>query len=190
MNANKRKDPNTIILGSGNLYFAEFNTATGMPTRANLCKDENRLGYIKGGASLEYSAESTVVSDDLQKVSKTRISSAEATFKSGILTWNGIVLATICATATVDETTESGYRHVKIGGAGSDNGKSYALCFHHEDPEDGDIWLVMRAKGTGSFELNFAQDDGSVLDAEFTCLSQDANGTLVDYVEEIGTTTP
>ena len=41
-----------ITLGSGKLYVAEY-TGT-VPEVATLCVEENRLGYISGGATLEY----------------------------------------------------------------------------------------------------------------------------------------
>lgn len=62
---------------------------------------------------------------------------------------------------------------------------AYALCFHHTDKVDGDVWLVVRAVNQGGFSLAFAKDEETVIDAEFTCLPQDAEGTLIQYIEEI-----
>ena len=89
----------------------------------------------------------------------------------------------MCSTARVTE--EGGIRKVKIGGVGNHNGKSYALCFHHVDKIDGDVWVVVRAVNQGGFSLAFAKDKETVIDAEFKCLPQDTEGTLIEYVEEI-----
>ena len=42
-----------IILGSGDLYYAEFDGAT-IPEDSTLEVEEKRAGHIKGGASIEY----------------------------------------------------------------------------------------------------------------------------------------
>jgi len=47
-----KRDGKTITLGSGKFYLQEYTDA--MPTVDTLCKDENLLGWIKGGAALEY----------------------------------------------------------------------------------------------------------------------------------------
>ena len=38
-----------IILGSGKMYFQEFNGQT-IPETTEICTEENRLAYIQGGA--------------------------------------------------------------------------------------------------------------------------------------------
>lgn len=121
------------------------------------------------------------------KVVKTIVTEEEATFKSGILTWNGKTLAQLCSTARVTES--EGIRTVKIGGIGNHDGKSYAICFHHEDKIDGDVWIVIRGVNQGGFSLAFAKDKETVIDAEFKCLPQDEEGTLIQYVEKMSTNT-
>ena len=70
-------------------------------------------------------------------------------------------------------------------GVGNHNGKSYALCFHHIDKADGDVWIVIRGVNQGGFSLAFVKDKETVIDAEFKCLPQDDEGTLIQYIEEI-----
>ena len=82
-------------------------------------------------------------------------------------------------------TESEGIRNVKIGGVGKHNGKSYALCFHHVDKADGDVYIVIRAVNQGGFSLAFVKDKETVIDAEFKCLPQDKEGTLIQYHEEI-----
>ena len=50
-----KRDKKTITLGSGKIYLQLFSEA--MPTVEDLCKEENLLGDIKGGAALEYTQE-------------------------------------------------------------------------------------------------------------------------------------
>ena len=177
----KKRDAEVITLGSGDLMIKEYNDV--MPAYTDFDVDTDLLGRIQGGATLEYKGEWYEAKDDTGKAVKTIITEEEATLKSGVGTWNGKTLAKLCATARVTE--KDGIRIVKIGGVGNQDNKSYALCFHHTDKVDGDVWLVVRAVNQGGFSLAFAKDKETVIDAEFKCLPQDDEGTLIQYVEEI-----
>ena len=177
----KRTETKTITLGSGNLLCKEYTDS--MPAYSDFSDTDDLLGRIQGGATLEYKGEWYEAKDDTGKVVKTIITEEEVTLKSGILTWNGNTLTKLCSTARVTE--EGGVRIVKIGGVGNHDGKSYAICFHHIDKVDGDIWLVVRAVNQGGFSLAFAKDKETVIDAEFKCLPQDEDGTLIQYVEQM-----
>lgn len=176
----KRANSDKITLGSGDLMIKEY-TGT-MPTYTEFDPETDLLGRIKGGCTLEYAGEWYEAKDDSGKAVKTCITNEDVTIKSGVMTWNGKTLEQLCATARVTEA--AGIRTVKIGGAANNNGKSYAVCFHHADPVDGDVWLLARAKNQGGFSLAFAKDTETVIDAEFKCLPQDDEGTLLQYHEQ------
>ena len=182
--ANKKRDAEVITLGSGELMIKEYIDA--MPAYTDFNIETDLLGRIQGGATLEYSGEWYEAKDDTGKVVKTIITEEESTFKSGVITWNGKTLTKLCSTARVTEA--DGIRTVKIGGVGNHDGKSYALCFHHTDKTDGDVWIVLRGVNQGGFSLAFAKDKETVIDAEFKCLPQDDEGTLIQYIEEIEAT--
>lgn len=63
-----KRDKDTVTLGSGKIYLQTFSES--MPTVDALCVESNLLGYIKGGASLEYTQETYEEKDDLGYVSK------------------------------------------------------------------------------------------------------------------------
>lgn len=179
-----KRDKNTITLGSGKIYLQAY--ADAMPTVDKLCVAENLLGYIKGGASLEYTEETYEEKDDLGFVSKIITTSEEAILKCGLLTWNGDTLSKLidrCKT-----TSASGKRTTKIGGAGNAQGGYYAICFHHEDKTDGDLWILIKGRNTAGATLTFAADAGTVLEPEFKAMPQ-ADGTLIELIEEIPTAT-
>lgn len=177
----KRSAADKITLGSGDLMIKEYTDT--MPAYTEFDPETDLLGRIKGGATIEYSGEWYDAADDTGKAIKTIITEEEATLKSGVITWNGKTLEQLCSTARVTE--EGGIRTVKIGGVANHNGKSYALCFHHTDKADGDVWVVIRGVNQGGFSLAFVKDEETVIDAEFKCLPQDDEGTLIQYVEEI-----
>jgi hypothetical protein len=157
-----------------------------MPTVDDLCKPENELGHIKGGAALEYTQEIYEEKDDLGRVSKIITTAEEAILKCGLITWNGETLKKLverCATAE-----EAGKRTTKIGGSGNAQGGYYAICFHHEDKTDGSVWILIKGRNTAGATLTFAVDEGTLVEPEFKALPHDEAGTLVELIEEIPTT--
>lgn len=176
--------PERIILGSGKIFAVEFD-GSAIPENTVIETAENRLGHIKGGATLEYAPEFYIAKDDLGEVQKSRLVDEEVKLKTGIMTLDGNNIAKLAATARVTES--EGKRTVKIGGAGNDNGKKYLIRFLHEDSEDGDVRVTIVGRNESGFSLSFAKDAETVVDAEFTAFPNDSEGTLVIYEEEMPT---
>lgn len=172
---------NRITLGSGHLYCMPYTDT--VPEVETICVEDNRLGYIKGGATLEYTPTFYEAKDDLGYVIKTIITEETALLKSGILTFNGNTLNKLCDTGRVSEDATKGLRTIKIGGIANATGAKYVICFHHVDKIDGDIWVVIVGKNEAGFSLAFAKDAETIIDAEFKCLAQDSEGTLIKYIE-------
>lgn len=175
----------SIVLGSGDLYCMEFEgTDKKLPGNEEIEKEENRLGYIKGGASIEYKPSFYEAKDDMGKVSKVILTEEEATLKSGIMTWCGLTLEKLCATARIQEDQGRKKRIVKIGGVGNATGKKYILHFVHKDDQDGDIRVTIVGNNQAGFTIAFAKDSETVIDAEFKAQPQDKEGTLIRYEED------
>lgn len=180
-----KRTKENITLGSGKPYIAEFDGE--MPSIEDICKPENLLGYVKGGAELSYTEETYEEKDDLGYVSKIITTSEEALLKLGLLTWNGDTVKYLADRCTVTEDKTKGTRTIHIGGAGNAQGKEWAICFHHEDKKDGDLYILIRGKNTAGFTLTLAADAGTVIEPEFKALPQDDNGTLITLIEKIDT---
>lgn len=178
-----KRSKENITLGSGKIYLQAY--ADAMPTVDTLCKPENLLGYIKGGASLEYSEETYEEKDDLGLVSKIITTSEEALLKCGLLTWNGETLKKLLDRCKTSEA--AGKRTTKIGGAGNAQGGYYAVCFAHEDKVDGNLWILIKGRNTAGATLTFAADSGTVIEPEFRAMPHDDDGTLIELIEEIPT---
>lgn len=175
-----KRDKNTITLGSGKIYATAFSAT--MPTVDTLCVDANLLGYIKGGAALEYTEETYEERDDLGIVSKIITTSEQALLKCGLITWNGDTLKKLVDRCQVTEA--SGKRTTKIGGAGNAQGGYYAVCFKHEDPTDGNIWVLIKGRNTAGFTLTFGTEAGTLIEPEFKAMPHDDKGTLIEFIEE------
>lgn len=178
-----KRSKETITLGSGKLYITEFDSKSGIPEKEVLETEENRIGWIKGGAELGYTPEYYTAEDDLGMVKKRVIQSEEVTLKSGIMTWNGETFKKLCNTGRITE--KEGIRTIKIGGSGNYDGKSYIIHFVHTDKVDGDVRVTIVGQNTAGFTLAFAKDAETVIDAEFNALPCDNEGTLVIVQEEI-----
>lgn len=176
-----KRDKKTITLGSGKIYLQLFSES--MPDVETICVDDNLLGLIKGGASLEYTQETYEEKDDLGIVSKIITTSEEAILKCGLLTWNGKTLESILDRCK--STEAEGKRTTLIGGSGNAKGGYYAICFFHEDKTDGNLWVMIMGRNTAGATLTFATDSGTVVEPEFKALPHDDAGTLVKLVEEI-----
>lgn len=181
-----KRDNKTITLGSGKIYAKEF-TGDTMPTVDSLCVEENRLGYIKSGAALEYTEETYEEKDDLNLVSKIITTNEAVVLKCGLITWNGETLQKLVDRCKV--TTAAGKRTIKIGGPGNAQRKTYAICFHHEDKIDGDMWVLIKGRNTAGFTITYGLEAGSLIEPEFKAMPHDNDGTLVELIEEIPTTT-
>ena len=154
-----------------------------IPTVETLCVADNLLGYIKGGASLEYTQETYEEKDDLGLVSKVIVTSEEAILKLGLLTWNGNTMKHLADRCKVTEA--EGKRTIHLGGAGNTQGKEWVICFFHEDKQGGNLWVLIRGTNSAGFTLTFAVDAGTKLEPEFKALPQDDAGTLITLIEEI-----
>lgn len=170
-----------IVLGSGKLYILEF-TGT-IPADEVIETTDNLLGLIQGGASISYKPSFYEAKDDLGLVSKKFITNEEANIKSGVMTWNGNTLEKLCSTARVTETAQ--VRTVKIGGASNYNNKKYVIHFVHEDAVDGDIRVSIVGSNEAGFEMAFAKNKETVINAEFKAQPMDKEGTLIVYKEEV-----
>ncbi len=181
-----KRSKETITLGSGKAYIMEY--ANAIPDVTAICKPENLLAYIKGGAELSYTEETYEEKDDLGYVSKVITTSEEALMKLGLLTWNGNTLQHLADRCTVTEDKTKGTRTIHIGGAGNSQGKEWVVCFAHEDKKDGNLWVLIRGRNTAGMTITLAADAGTVIEPEFKALPQDDKGTLITLIEEIDKT--
>ena len=178
-----------IVLGSGIDYCMEF---TGeIPADELIETEKNRLGAIKGGATLNYKPSTYTEKDDTGKISKTVTTEEEVTYKLGLITFNAKVLDKLASTGTVTEETVGSKkrRTIKIGGVENDNGKKWLHRFVHKDDVDGDVRVTIVGTNKSGFSLAFAKDKGTTLEPEITAEPLDKEGHLIIYTEDVIATT-
>ena len=169
-----------IVLGSGKLYCVEGTKTDGVYTipADNVLEDEdNLLGYIQGGATIEYTPSFYTAKDDLGVVSKKFITDEEVKLTSGIMTWNTAVLKKLVSTGVT--STETGKAILKVGGVENFVNTQYVLRFVHTDKIDGDIRVTIVGSNEAGFSVAFQKDAETVVNAEFLAVPQDKKGTLL-----------
>ena len=169
-------------LGSGDLFIKEY-TAGSSVTAEDVITNGERLGEIKGGASLEYTVETKEDSSDLGRTKIFIISKEDVVLKSGVMTWNGKTLEKLCQTAVVTENKEAKKRTIKIGGLSHAANKSYAVAFQYKGDGKKGLTVLIVGKNTAGFTVSFSSDNATVIDAEFKAQALDNDGTLV-VIEE------
>ena len=170
-----------VILGSGNLYIVAFNDT--IPADAAFEAAANKIGYIKGGASLEYKPTEYEVKDDNENICKRFIISEEITFKSGILTWDAAALSKLVAKGTYADNATTHVRTLKLGGKGAREMAQYAIRFVHTKSDENTVKITLVGTASNGFNLAFASDKETVIDAEFKALGHDTDGTQVIFEE-------
>lgn len=169
----------TVTLGSGDLYIMDFDGGA-VPEDAQIEVADNKIGSIKGGAELEYKPESYTVTGDNGRTYKAFITKEEVTFKSGVLTWNLDVLSklTMGGELTTETRDEKQIRVLSIGKNGSSSIKQVLIRFVHNLGNGEKVKVTLIGSPTSGFTLSFNPEEETVIDAEFTAISQD-DGTLV-----------
>lgn len=165
---------NTVTLGSGDLYIMDYEGT--IPEDILIETYDNKVGSIKGGAELEYAPEAYTVTGDNGMAYKSFITKEEVKFKSGILTWNLEVLSKLVMGGEL--TTQGETATLKIGKNGSSAIRSVLIRFVHKIDEKNAVKVTMVGSPASGFTLSFNPEEETVIDAEFTALSQN-DGTLV-----------
>lgn len=181
--ANTIDNSEQIILGSGDLFLAEF-TGT-IPEDSVIETDENRAGNIKGGATLEYSQSSQTVKDDKGRVTKTVTTEEDVKLKTGLITWVDAWIEALISTARVDTASKSGHRIYKIGGLNNQHKKRYLFRFVHTRDDGRKLRVTVTGKNTGTISLAFTTENPTTVDAEITASTLDTAGTLVIIDDEM-----
>lgn len=171
-------------LGSGDLFIKEYTAGTAV-TAEDVITNGERLGEIKGGASLEYTTETKEDSSDLGRTKIVIISKEDVVLKSGVMTWNGKTLEKLCQTAVVTENKEAKKRTIKIGGLSHAANKSYAVAFSYKGDGKKGLTVLIVGKNTAGFTVSFSSDNATVIDAEFKAQALDNDGTLVIIEETV-----
>lgn len=176
-----------IILGSGDVYLMAY-TGEEIPEDTTIEVEDNIVGNVQGGATLEYKPTDYSVVNDKNEVLKRFITEEEVTFKSGVLTWGVNTLQKLCAGAELTEDNERHIATLKIGGRGRTGLAKQLVRFVHTFDTGLKLRVTLVATASAGFTLAFAKDKETVVDAEFKAVPHDGDGTLVEIKQDLRTT--
>lgn len=169
-----------IPIGSGEIFVMKYENT--IPLDSVIETEENRLGHIVNGASIEYTPSYYNAKDDLNKVRKTVLTDEEVKVKFGLITWNANTLDKLVANAKVTESV--GKRTMKIGGIENQDNSYYLFRFVNHDKVDGDIRITVVGNNQNGIALAFAKDKEASLNPEIVVAPM-ADGSMIIYEEEI-----
>lgn len=171
----------SIPVGSAHIFAAAF---TGeVPADAEIETEENRLGYVEKGATVQYKPTSKNLKDDLGLIQRVIITDEDVTLKASLIAWSSKNLDVFCASGRTTET--AGHRTVKIGGLNYASNKLWLFRLVHKDAQYGDVRITIVGTNTGGFTLTYKPDEAGNLDLEVTAQPSDSEGTLILYDEEV-----
>lgn len=177
---------NQIVLGSGTLYIAPYVSASGIPEHEALEVEANQMGFIKGGASVEYKPMEYEIFDDAYNVHNRYVISEEVTFRSGILTWDVEALKKLVAKGTYVNNSANGTRTLTLGGQGARLMDEYVIRFVHTYTDGNKLRVTLVGTASNGFSLAFAPDKETVIDAEFKAKAHGTVGAQLIIEEGYG----
>ena len=177
---------NQIVLGSGTLYIAAYDSTDGIPDDASLEIADNQMGFIKGGASVEYKPTEYEIFDDAYNVHNRYVISEEVTFKSGVLTWDLAALKKLTAKNTYADDAGAGTRTLSLGGQGARLMDEYVIRFVHTYTDGEKLRVTLVGTASNGFSLAFAPDKETVIDAEFRAKAHGSAGVQLILEETYG----
>lgn len=175
-----------IVLGSGKIYCLPYVDGEAIGSLRAYCKEENRLGLVKGGASITYEVTPYEVFDDLHEIYKRFVIGEKASLKTGLITFDLETMERILGNSNyfIDENT--GVKTLKLGGHTREQ-EQFIVVFEHERRDGSRLIVGLAATNDAGLNLNLLPDKETQLDAEFNAVSNDSNGCLL-IIEEVPVT--
>ena len=164
-----------MLLGSGDLYIMAY-SGGGIPEDATIETSDNMVGGIKGGATVSYTPTIYSVSDDMRRMKKSLITAEEATFKTGLLSFDLGEIAKIALGSSLQSSYSGTKSTLSVGGGQTIT--EYVLRFVHTMGNGKKVRVSMIGTPVSGFELAFSPENESVINAEFSAVPMNAQGQL------------
>lgn len=174
-------DTEKVVLGACDIYLAEYDSENEFDLEAMVSEADNYFGNTQGGTTFEFTPSTYTVEDDKGRVRKTFQTKADATLKTGLLTFD---LASLSRTLSVGTyTTNAGKKKLELPG-GKATLKQKAVVAKYTDDETGEVTLIgIVATNTGALSMAYAKDKETVPELTFTAQSNGKNDVLVTILE-------
>ena len=174
-------DTEHVTLGACDIYLAEYAGESEFDIEAMVAQEDNYFGNTQGGTTLEYTPSTYTVEDDKGRVRRTFQTKADATLKTGLLTYT---LETLSRTLSVGQFSANGGKPKLTLPGGKATLKRKAVVAVYTDDETGDKTMVgIVATNTGALSMAYAKDKETVPEITFTAVSNGKDDVLVTILE-------
>lgn len=171
-----------IPLGSGKIYSVEYTGST-LPSDEEIETPENQIGFVSGGASLEYKPTYQEIKDDFEEVYDVLLTEDEATLKADVMTHLGEKFDTICNTADISTDNSTKITTVKIGGEGNFKFEKRVFRFVNDSKKYGKTRITLVGYNSNGFAISYKKSEAGLASLEIKGLACDEKGTKIIYSE-------
>ncbi|MCQ2330398.1 MAG: hypothetical protein MJZ55_00240 [Paludibacteraceae bacterium] len=169
----------SLQLGSGRIYVKKVTDETKIPSLKALCIEANQIGFIKGGATIEYTIDTKEIYDDLRMVNEKFITGEHAKLTSGLLTWNKSVIEALINNETTDFDGS-----ILVGANGLSKMDKMIVIFE-AIPNTGNVVrrFGMIGVSDSGLKMQYNPEDATVVDISFAAVA-DEDGHYIRIEEE------
>lgn len=173
-----------VVLGAGKWYLKPY--TSGEINLEEIAVAENLMGYTQGGATVTYTPETYTIEDDIGRIKRTFMVKADATMKTGLLTFDVKSLAALLSVGVVSQNEGKTKNILKLGGGRAEL-KRFMVVFEYEKNKAKNqyIRVGMIATNTAAMEFAFTKDKETVPDITFTADTNGVDDTILVIEENV-----
>ena len=128
-----QKQTEDIAIGSGYMYIKEYEKGSAIPKISEIAIEENRKGYLSGGASIYYTPTIDTYKDDMEEITRKILSGEDIGIKGSIGTFMPDTFGIMAPNSEISTDSTDSSSNIYIGGIKNFKDKYYAVVFAAAD---------------------------------------------------------
>lgn len=159
-----QKQTEDIAIGSGYMYIKEYEKGSAVPKISEIAVEDNRKGYLSGGASIYYTPTIDTYKDDMEEITRKILSGEDIGIKGSIGTFMPDTFGIMAPNSEITTDNADKSSNIYIGGIKNFKDKYYAVVFA---AADGSMSAMIIGQLEGGFTLERKKDSMTVCDLDF-----------------------
>ena len=131
--AKAQKQTEDIAIGSGYMYIKEYEKGSAIPKISEIAVEDNRKGYLSGGASIYYTPTIDTYKDDMEEITRKILSGEDIGIKGSIGTFMPDTFGIMAPNSEISTDSTDSSSNIYIGGIKNFKDKYYAVVFAAAD---------------------------------------------------------
>ena len=174
-----------VIMGAGKWYLKPYTPGEDLDL-STVAVEENLLGYTQGGATIEYTPTTYTIEDDIGMVKRTFMTTAAASMKTGLLTFDVQSMAALLSVGQLTQDTEGNKNILKLGGGRAEL-KRFMVVFEYEKDKENGLYIRigMIASNTAAMSFAFTKDKETVPEISFEGNTSGKDDTILVFEEDV-----